>query len=115
MAGSMSKEAQRPEVEAQCLETEGLGKMEAAVAGSEAGGFYGLLRDAMLHSPVCPAPPPHKKICHTPSAIIPHPSPQESTGPDVSDPADQAIKFASPAAPPASEEAIPTNMQPLCI
>ena len=38
-AGSLREEAHRLEVEAQHLETEGLGKMEVAVAGSEAEGF----------------------------------------------------------------------------
>ena len=41
------------------------------VAGSEAEGFYGLLRGAMSHSSISPAPPPHKKVCHTPSATLP--------------------------------------------
>ena len=104
--GSLREEAHRLEMEMQCLETEELGKMEEAVAGSEVEGFYGLLRGAMSHSSISPAPPPHKKIYHhLPS------TPQESTGPDVSDPADQAMKSASPA----SEEAIPANMQPLHI
>ena len=40
-ASSLQEEAHRIEVEAQHLETEGLGKMEAAVAGSEAEGFMG--------------------------------------------------------------------------
>ena len=61
-------------------------KMEAAVAGSEVEGFYGLLRGAMLHSSISPAPPPHKKICHTPSATISHLLPQESTAPEVPKP-----------------------------
>ena len=100
------------ETEAQCLETEGLGKMEVVVAGSEAEGFYGLLGGAMLHSSVSSASTPHKKIHHTLSATISHLPPQESTGPEVPDPAGQAIKSASPAVLPASEEAIPANMQP---
>ena len=69
----------------------------------------------MLHSSISPAPPPHKKVHHTPSATISHPPPQESTGPDVSEPVDQAMKAISPATPPASGEAIPTHMQSLCI
>ena len=63
----------------------------------------GLLRGAMLHSSISPAPPPHKKVHHTPSATISHPPPQESTGPDVPEPADQVMKAVSPAAPSASE------------
>ena len=102
-------------MEAQHLEAEGLEKMEAVVAGSEAEGFYGLLRGAMLHSSISPGPPPHKKVCHTPSTTISYPPPQEYTGPDVPDPADQAMKAVSPAFPPALEEAIPANMQLLHI
>ena len=113
--GALWEEAQKLEMEAQHLEADGLEKMEVAVAGSEAEGFYGLLRGAMLHSSISPAPPPHKKVCHTPSATISHLPPQESTGPDVSEPVDLAMKTVSPAAPLASEEAIPTHMQPLCI
>ena len=112
-AGSLREEAGRLETEDQVLEMGGLGKVEAAVAGSEVEGFYGLLRGAMLHSSRSSVPPPHKKICHThlpPSPI----HPQESTGPEVPKPADQAMKYASPAVLPASEEAIPANMQPLC-
>ena len=114
-AGSLQEEAHRLETEAQHLETEGLGKMEVAVVGSEVEGFYGLLRGAMLHSSLSSAQPPHKKICHTPSTTISHPHPQEATGPEVPDPADQAMKSASPAVLPASEEVIPANMQPLHI
>ena len=69
----------------------------------------------MLHSYISPAPYPHKKVCHTPSATISHLSPQDSTGPDVSEPADLAMKAVSPAAPPALEEAIPGHMKPLHI
>ena len=114
-AGSLKEEAHRLEMEVHCLEDEGLGKMEVVVAGSEVEGFYGILRGAMLHSSISPAPPPNKKICHTPSATTSHLPPQESTGPDVPDPVDQTMKAASPAVPPASEEAIPANMQPLHI
>ena len=62
------------EMEAQHLETEGLGKMEVAVAGSEAEGFYGLLRGAMLHSSISPAPPLTRKstTLHLPPSPI-HP------------------------------------------
>ena len=96
------KEAHRLEVEAQCLEMEELAKMEAAVAGSEAEGFYALLRGAISHSylPTCSSPP--KKACHAPSATVSHLPPQESTGPEAS-------------VPPAPEEEIPAHMQPLCI
>ena len=56
--------------EAQWLETEGLRKIESAVAGSEAEGLYGLLRGAMSHSPMSSIPPPPKKCHHTPTATI---------------------------------------------
>ena len=50
---------------------------------------------------------------HFPSA------PLKSTGPEVSKPTadipEQALEVASPAAPPASEETLHTDMQPLCI
>ena len=69
----------------------------------------------MSHPSISSASPPHKKVCHTPSTTISHLPPQESTGPEVSNPAEQAMESASPAVLPASEEVIPANMQPLCI
>ena len=69
----------------------------------------------MSHPSISSAAPPLKKVCHTPSTTISHLPPQDPTGPEVSDPADQAMESASPAALPASEEVIPANMQPLCI
>ena len=112
-ASSLHEEACRLEVEAQCLEMEGLAKMEAAVAGSEAEGFYGLLRGVISHSSLSTSSPPPKKACHAPSATVSKPPPQESTGPEVPNPVDQAAGPASPAAPVALEEAIPAHMQPL--
>ena len=53
----------------------GIGKDGSSGCRFRGGGFYGLLRGAMLHSFVSPAPSPHKKICHTPSATISHPPP----------------------------------------
>ena len=81
--------------EAQHLETEGLEKLEMAVAGSEVEGFYGLLRGAVLHSSMSSAQSPPKKVCHTPSATISHPPPQESQKPKVSGPAKQALESTS--------------------
>ena len=77
--GALWEEAQKLEMEAQHLEAEGLEKMEALVVDSEAEGFYGLLRGAVSHSSISPAPPPHKKVCHTPSTIpiCPLRSPQD--------------------------------------
>ena len=109
---SLWEEACRIEVEAQHLETEGLGKMEVAVAGSEAEDFYGLLRGVVSHPSTSSASPPHKKVCHTLSTTIPHLPPQESTGPEVSDSAREAMESTSPAVLLASEEAIPAHMQP---
>ena len=51
--------------EAQWLESEGLRKIELAVAGSEAEDFYGLLRGAISHTPISSVPPPPK------NAILP--------------------------------------------
>ena len=73
--------------------------MKEAVAGSEVEGLYGLLRGVTSHSHPLPSQPPLKKPCYAPSATISPSSPQESTGPKVSDPAGQATGPASPAAP----------------
>ena len=113
--GTLQEEAQKLEMEAQHLEACGLEKMEAAVAGSEVEGFYGLLRGAMSHSSVSPAPPPHKKVCHTPSATIAHLPPQQSKEPEAPGPAEQAPESTSSTAPSVLEGEIPANMQPLCI
>ena len=89
--------------------------MREAVTGSEVEGFYGLLRGVTSHSHLLPSQPLFKKPCHAPHATTSQPPPWESTGPKVSDPADQAMEPASPAALSALEEAIPAHMQPLCI
>ena len=57
--------------------------------------------------------PPIKKPHLAPSATIPQPPLQESTGPEASDPAGQATVSTSPAATPAPEEDILAHMQPL--
>ena len=118
-ASSLKEEAHQLEEEAQCLETAGLGKIEAAVAGLEVEGLYRLLRGAILHPSISSAPPPPKKAHHSPSATISYPPPWELAGvvPKASDPAtkgvEQASEAISPAASPTSEEALPTHMQPL--
>ena len=89
------------------LETEGWEKMKEAAAGSEAEVLYGLLRGVTSHSHPLPSQPPLKNPCYASSTTISQPPPQESTGPEVSDPAGPA----SPAAP--SAFAIPAHMQPL--
>ena len=98
---------------------EGLGKVKAAVAGLEAEGFYGILRGAIAHPPTSSALAHSKKACHTPSTTISYLPHQESTGPEVSKSAtgiaEQASEAVSPTALPASEEALPTHMQPLHI
>ena len=91
----------------------GVGKMKEAVAGSEVKGLYGLLRGVTSHSHPLPSQPPLKKPPYAPSTTISQPPPQESTRPEVSDPAGQATESASPAAPSALEAAIPAHMQPL--
>ena len=91
----------------------GVQKMKEAVAGSEAEGLYGLLRGVTSHSHPLPSQPPLKKPCCAPSTTISQPPPQESTGPEVSDPAGQATGPASPAAPSALEEAIPAHIKSL--
>ena len=113
--GTLWEEAQKLEMEAQHLEACGLEKVEVAVAGSEVEGFYGLLRGAMLHSSVSSAPPPHKKVHHTPSATISYLPPQESQEPKAPGPAEQALESTSSTAPSVLEGEIPANMQPLCI
>ena len=87
--------------------------MREAVAGSEAEGLYGLLKGVESYS--CPvlSQPPIKKPHLGPSATIPQPPLQESTGPEASDPAGQATVSTSPAATPAPEEDIPAHIQPL--
>ena len=69
---SLKEEAYQLEKEVQCIEMAGLGKIEAAVAVSEAEGLYRLLRGAILHPSIFSAPPHPKKACHSPSATISH-------------------------------------------
>ena len=98
------------EEEAQHLETEWLGKVEVVVAGLEVEGFYRFLRGAIA-DPISSAPSTPKKACYTPSA------PHEPTGItlEASKSATQVTEQASEAASPAPEEALPANMQHLCI
>ena len=115
-ASEKREEARKLETEAQKLETEGWGKLREDIVGSEVEGFYGLLRGVTSCSP--PLSPPNH-LCHNPhlsrpSPISPQP-PQESTGPDVSDPVGQATASAPPPATSALGEDIPANMQPLRI
>ena len=63
------------------------------------GGFCGLLRGAMSHSSMSPAPPPNKKVCHTPSSTISHPPPQESKEPKAPGPTEEALESTPSTAP----------------
>ena len=97
------------------METEGWGKLREAVVGSEAEGFYGLLRGVTLCSHLLSSQPPVSQPHLSPDSPISHQPPQESTGPDVSGPAGQATMSALPVATPAPESDIPADMQPLRI
>ena len=114
-AGTLWEEAQKLEMEAQHLMACGLENMEVAVAGLQVEGFYGLLRGAMSHSSMSPAPPSHKKVSLTPSTTISHPPPLESKEPEAPGPAEQALESTSSTAPSVPEGEILTNMQPLHI
>ena len=103
------------EAEAQQLETEGWGKLREAIMGSEAEGFYGLLRGVTLCSHPLPSQPPLSCACLSPSSPAPQQSPQESAGPEVSGPVGPATVSASVTATPAPESDIPVDMQPLRI
>ena len=70
----LQEEAHKLDMEARHLDTEGLGKMEVTVAGSEMEGFYGLLMGAVSHS-TSSASPPHKNVHHTPSTTVPPSTP----------------------------------------
>ena len=75
--------------------------MREAVAGSEAEGLYGLLRRATSYSHPVPSQPPVKKPCFASSTTASQPPPQESTAPEVSEPACQATGPPSSAVSPA--------------
>ena len=107
--------------EAQQLESEGLQKIVSAVAGSEAGDFYRLLRGAVSHTPISSIPTPPKK-CHpapTTNVSKPHPQESEKVASEVSDPADSKTELApgasSSAESQALEMAIPVHMITLCL
>ena len=93
------EEAQKLEERAHQLETEGWEKMREVVAGSEVEGLYGLLKGVASYSHPVPSQPPIKKPHFASSTTISQPPPQESTGPEVPEPADQVIGPASPAVP----------------
>ena len=105
--------------EAKHLQTEGLEKIEVAVAGSEAEGLYGLLRGTISHSSMSCGPTLPRRAHHTPITTISHPPPQEPKGavPEASDPVTEGVKQAleavSPTAPNTLEAAISAHMTPL--
>ena len=105
--------------DAQKLETEGLRKIDAAVAGLEVEGLYRLLRGAISQSSISYIPPPPKRPCHTPSATISKPPSQEpeeavpKSSTPVAEVMEQALEVTTPAVSPALEVAIPTQMRPL--
>ena len=89
--------------------------MVVAVTGSEAEGFYGLLRGAVLHSSIPTSSPPPKKTCCAPSTTVSHPPTQESKEPEASAPAEQGLESASSTLPSVLKGEIPADIQPLCI
>ena len=102
-------------MEVQQLETEGWGKLREAVIGSEAEGFYRLLRGVTLCSCHLPSQPPPSHAHLSPSSPVFQEPPQESTGPEVSGPVGPATMPAPVAATPATGGNIPADMQPLRI
>ena len=112
-ASSKREEARRLETEAQQLETEGWGKLREAIMGSEAEGFYGLLRGVTLCSHPLPSQPPPSRTCLSPSSPVFQQTPQESTGPEVSGPEGPATVSTSVATSSASEGDLPADMRPL--
>ena len=89
--------------------------MREAVVGSEVEGIYGLLRGVTLCSHHLLSQPPLKRSLLIPSSSISQPPSQESTGPEASDTAGQAMVSASPAATIAPEGDILVHKQPLRI
>ena len=83
--------------------------------GSEAEGFYRLLRGVTLHSHPLPSQPPLSCAHLSPSSPAPQQSPQGSAGPEVTGPVGPATVSASVAATPAPESNILADMQPLRI
>ena len=104
------EESRRLETEAQQLETEGWGKLREAIMGSEAEGFYGLLRGVTLHSCPLPSQPPPSCTRLSPSSPVFQQTPQESTGPEVSGPEGPATVSTSVATSSASEGNLPADM-----
>ena len=109
----LRKEARKLEERAHELETEGWRQMREVVAGSETENLYGLLKGVTSYPHPASSQPLTKKPHLSPSATITLSPLQESTGPEVSDPAGQATVSASSAVSPAPEVDILAHMQPL--
>ena len=67
---SLLRRASALQEDGQQLEAEGLQKIESAVSGSEAEGFYGLLRGAVSYTSSSSILPPPKKHCPAPTITI---------------------------------------------
>ena len=106
--------------EAQHLGTEGLQKVEMAVAGSEAESLYSLLRK-LYHIPHVLCPTPSKRHHQAPTTTVSRLPPQEprEVKPEPSTPAAEgdimAQEVPSLAISQALEVAIPAHMTPLCL
>ena len=111
----LHEEVHKLESKTQCLETEGLEKMEVAITGSEVEGLYGLLRGAVVHSSISTSSPPPKKMHHAPFSFISDLPPQESKELEASVSTEQALESTSSTAPSVLEGEIPAKIQPLHI
>ena len=115
--------------ELQRLEEEGLCKIETVVTGSEAEGFYGLLKEAVSHTSLSSIPIPSRKCHPALNATASKPPLQEPSrvAPEVSVPVAEE-KEQTPEAPmklaleapslvvqEALDVAIPAHMTPLCL
>ena len=83
--------------------------------GSEAEGFYGLLRGVTLCSHPLPSQPPPSCAHLSPSSPVFQRAFQEYTGPEVSGPIGPATVSTSVATSSVSEGDLPVDMQPLRI
>ena len=102
------EEGQHLRKEAQQLESEGLWKIESAVAGSEAEDFYRLLRGAVSHPPISSIPTPLKRCCPAPATTVSKLPPQESKqmGSEVSNPVVSKAELAPEASSPGGLQAL---------
>ena len=112
----LKEEACQLEEEAQCLGDGRIRKSQCS-SGRFGGGRFLWASEGSYSTPLHILSPTLKKACHILSATVSHLPPQEPTGvtPEISDPAARIAEQALEAASSASEEALPTDMQPLCI